>query len=127
MGHGPLEMKRDRDTEGTETGTGREETERRGRDRVRDRRERRERRMRRAERNMGDRHKNTRHPEGRDSRHRQGLRDRKWTQGQGKTESQGPRAKDRSTCDWREDHRENDEKGRESSRGKGREEMEARA
>ena len=66
---------------------------------------------------MGDRHKNTRHPEGRDSRDRQGLRDRKWTQGQGKTESQGPRAKDRSTCDWREeDHRESNEKGRESKR-----------
>ena len=30
VGHGPLEMKRDRDTEGTETGTGRKETERRG-------------------------------------------------------------------------------------------------
>lgn len=32
------------------------------------------------------------HPEGRESQDRQGLRDRKWTQGQGKTESQGPQS-----------------------------------
>lgn len=69
VGQGPLEMKRDRDTEGTEAGTGQEEMERRGRDRARDGREHPESRE-----EDGRQTQQQRHPEGRASSDRQGLK-----------------------------------------------------
>ena len=95
VGQGPLEMKRDRHTEGTEAGTGPEEMGETG-----------ESQSQRVESKTGDRHDHRDTQRAELARTDRDSRDRKWTQAQGKTESQGPRAKYRSICAWREgDHK----------------------
>ena len=108
-------MKRDRDTEGTEAGTGPEEMGETG-----------ESQSQRVESKTGDRHDHRDTQRAELARTDRDSRDRKWTQAQGKTESQGPRAKYRSICAWREgDHKQRERVMRKGKRER-EEEMEAR-